>query len=148
MPHYRRRRRRLMAEMNVVPYIDVMLVLLIIFMVTSPMLSLTEGVEVDLPEVAAQSIETADLGPVVITVDKNGGLFISHDEVVDQALPRDRLLARVVALRRDAPARPVLVRGDREVSHGHIVELMALLRNAGVEKVGLVTRPPEDGATP
>ena len=140
--HRYHRPRRLMAEMNVVPYIDVMLVLLIIFMVTSPMLSLTQGVEVDLPTVAVDGeAAESEVTPVVISVDVNGDFYLTYDTHVDEPVTLDILGPRVVALLRD-PRRTVLVRGDASVSHGRVVELMALLQDLGVGKVGVMTRKP------
>jgi biopolymer transport protein TolR len=140
-----RRRRRLMAEMNVVPYIDVMLVLLIIFMVTSPMLTLTQGVEVDLPKVASKAVPRDDsAGPVIVTVNAAGAFFVTYDETANDPVTLESLLPRVAALRLAAPKRAVLVRGDAAVSHGKVVELMAALQSAGVDRVGVVTRQPEE----
>ncbi|MEM7016875.1 MAG: protein TolR [Pseudomonadota bacterium] len=138
------RRKHVIAEMNVVPYIDVMLVLLIIFMVTSPLLLLTEGVDVELPEVAAKTIETQDKGPVVISVDALGKFFMTYDTQTDQPVTLDVMLARVTAMLRDQPDRRILVRGDRRVQHGEIVKLMAILQQSGVRGVGLMTQSPDD----
>ncbi|MCP4696765.1 MAG: ExbD/TolR family protein [Gammaproteobacteria bacterium] len=143
----KRRRRRHIAEMNVVPYIDVMLVLLIIFMVTSPMLKLTEGVEVDLPKAASKAVPPSGVrGPIIVTVDAEGNFSLAYSEQegsAGAAISARVLLTRVTALLRVQPDRQVLVRGDAAVSHGRVVQLMVLLRNAGVSKAGLLTESPK-----
>ena len=132
-----RKRRRRMSDMNVVPYIDVMLVLLIIFMITSPLL--TQSVNVELPSVKqAESIESQKQKKLIIVTINALGQFFLEDE---QPLPMETLLARVIAKLRLAPNSPILVRGDAKVAYGNVVELMASLQEAGVEKVGLLTKP-------
>ncbi len=137
--HYRRRRRH-MAEMNVVPYIDVMLVLLIIFMITSPLL--TRSVEVELPAVQqAEAVKTEDINFVIITINAQNQLFLNDDK---QVLTTQDLLIKVVALTRFTPNSQVLIKGDHRLSYGKVVKLMAILREAGVEKVGLLTKIQKD----
>ena len=143
-------RKKPMSEINVVPYIDVMLVLLIIFMITAPLLS--QGVNVELPKLTSEPlIPELDNPPVVISVDKEGNYYIAFggDTVEDQEKPVDAqiLINRVAALIRYAEAqkRPktrVFVKGDTNVPYGRVVELMSILQNAGVEGVGLITEPP------
>ena len=133
-----RRSRRLMGEINVVPYIDVMLVLLIIFMVTAPMLS--QGIKVDLPQAAAEPIEPDDLEPLLLSVDAAGGLYLNLGDP-EQALPSGRVLEIATAALRREPERPVLVKADRAVPYGRVVEGMVLLQQAGAKKVGFVTEP-------
>ncbi len=131
--HYRKRRRH-MAEMNVVPYIDVMLVLLIIFMITSPLL--TRSVEVELPAVRqAEIVGTESINFIIITINAQGQLFLDKDEQTTQ-----ELLVKVVALTRFTPNSQVLIKGDHRLSYGAVVKLMSVLREAGVEKVGLLTK--------
>jgi biopolymer transport protein TolR len=127
-----------MSEINVVPYIDVMLVLLIIFMVTAPMLS--QGVKVELPKTGASPIEPSDLEPLVLSVDAQGRMFLNLGDP-DAALPRERLLELSTAALRREPARPVLVKADKAVPYGRVVEGMVLLQQAGAQKVGFVTQP-------
>ncbi len=134
-----RGRRRLMAEINVVPYIDVMLVLLVIFMITAPML--TQGVQVDLPQAASEPVPAAELEPLVVTVDAQGRYYLNVGEDPRQPLTQEVLLHRVAAVLRRQPRTPVLVRGDAEASYGQVVRVMALLQRAGVRGVGLLTRP-------
>jgi biopolymer transport protein TolR len=133
-----RRGRRLMGEINVVPYIDVMLVLLIIFMVTAPMLS--QGIKVDLPRAAAEPIEPDDLEPLVLSVDPAGEMYLNLGDP-QQALAPERLLELATASLRREPERPVLVKADRAVPYGRVVEGMVLLQRAGASKVGFVTDP-------
>ena len=139
----RRRGRKLMSEINVVPYIDVMLVLLIIFMVTAPMLS--QGIKVDLPQAAAEPIEPDDLEPLLLSIDREGLLYLNLGNP-KQALEPERLLEVASAALRREPARPVLVKADRAVPYGRVVEGMVLLQQAGAKKVGFVTEPLPAGA--
>jgi biopolymer transport protein TolR len=127
-----------MGEINVVPYIDVMLVLLIIFMVTAPMLS--QGIKVDLPQAAAEPIQPDDLEPLVLSVDPAGEMYLNLGDP-QQALAPDRLLELASASLRREPERPVLVKADRAVPYGRVVEGMVLLQRAGARKVGFVTDP-------
>lgn len=134
----RQRGRKLMGEINVVPYIDVMLVLLIIFMVTAPMLS--QGIKVDLPQAGAEPIEPDKLEPLLLSVDATGAMYLNLGDP-KLALEPDRLLEVASAALRREPARPVLVKADRAVPYGRVVEGMVLLQQAGAKKVGFVTEP-------
>lgn len=136
-----RMRRRPMAEINVVPYIDVMLVLLVIFMVTAPLL--TQGVKVDLPRAAAEAVEAADGKIIVVSVKGDGSYYLNLSTDPEQALDLETVVARVGALVRLNPAIPVNVGGDRDASYGKVVQLMASLKQVGVQKVGFLTEPPE-----
>ena len=139
-----RAHRRLVGEINVVPYIDVMLVLLVIFMITAPLLS--QGIEVDLPEADTRPVDTRDHEPVVLTVNARGELFLDAGGDPRQAIQADEVQRRVaVLLRRDA-ATPVLVRADARVPYGEVVKAMALLQAAGASKLGFLTDPPSTGA--
>ena len=133
-----RRGRKLMGEINVVPYIDVMLVLLIIFMVTAPMLS--QGIKVDLPKAAAEPIQPDKLEPLLLSVDAAGQMYLNLGDP-RRALDPDRLLGVAQAALRREPERPVLVKADRAVAYGRVVEGMVLLQRAGAKKVGFVTEP-------
>jgi biopolymer transport protein TolR len=139
----RRKRRKLKAEINVVPYIDVMLVLLIIFMVTAPLLNL--GVDIELPQSNAKPLEQAK-DPVVIAVDAEGHYFLTLEGVPKEAIAADALVAKVSAFVRNNPEVPVLVAGDQEVGYGTVYEVMVLLQQAGVAKVGLMSQPSDAGA--
>ena len=130
-----------MSEINVVPYIDVMLVLLIIFMVTAPLLS--QGVIVDLPQAPSAPLPQNEKEPVIVNVDKNGNFFINYGENQDDPVVPNILVARVTALLKYQPDIPVLVGGDTNVPYGHIIQLMTLLQKSGVPSVGMITDPPE-----
>ena len=131
-----------MAEINVVPYIDVMLVMLVIFMITAPLL--TQGVKVDLPEASADPLEDADKEPVIVNVDAAGNLYLSVGNTPDQPIDADTLVNNVAAVLRRQPGKSVLVRGDHAVDYGTVVSAMVLLQQAGAPRVGLVTEPPEE----
>ncbi|MEZ5465958.1 MAG: protein TolR [Lysobacteraceae bacterium] len=140
---YRRRKRKLKAEINVVPYIDVMLVLLIIFMVTAPLLNL--GVDIELPQSNAKPIEQVK-DPVIISVDEAGNYFLTLEGAVREPIDADGLATKVAAFVRQNPNVPVLVGGDTRVDYGTVYEVMVLLQSAGVGKVGLMSQPrPEEG---
>ena len=131
-----RHRRKPMAEINVVPYIDVMLVLLVIFMVTAPLL--TPGVKVDLPQAAASAVDDPDRETLVVTVDRKGKLFLDEREIGAAALQ-----SKVAAILRVRPQTPVLIRGDRQAAYNDVVQTMVLLQAAGAPSVGLVTQSPD-----
>jgi biopolymer transport protein TolR len=134
-----------MGEINVVPYIDVMLVLLVIFMVTAPMLS--QGIKVDLPKAAAEPIEPDDLEPLVLSIDREGRLYLNLGDADAPQSPERVLEVAAAALRRE-PERPVLVKADTAVAYGRVVEGMVLLQQSGAKKVGFITEPSADGARP
>jgi len=136
-----RLRRRPISEINVVPYIDVMLVLLVIFMVTAPLI--TQGVKVDLPQADAEVIASESSEPVVITVDQFGDLYLDVGEDKNQPVDRETLLVRVRAVLQYNPNVPILVKGDSAVDYGRVVEAMVLAQAAGAPSVGLITVPPE-----
>jgi biopolymer transport protein TolR len=129
-----------MAEINVVPYIDVMLVLLIIFMVTAPMLM--QGVKVDLPEANAAPVDNQDSEPLIVSVKSSGELFLNLGSGEDQSLSLATIKQRVAVIMRRNPNKPVLVWGDRAVAYGEVVTLMTALQEAGAPSVGLVTESP------
>ncbi|MGP9643996.1 MULTISPECIES: protein TolR [unclassified Halomonas] len=130
-----------MGEINVVPFIDVMLVLLVIFMITAPML--TQGVQVDLPQVSSEPIDTQDSDPIIISVDREGGYFITLGED-STSVSLEQISERVSAILQRRPGTPVMVRGDQGVQYGQIVLLMSTLQRSGVENVGLLSEPPQD----
>ena len=133
-----RKRRKLQAEINVVPYIDVMLVLLIIFMVTAPLLNL--GVDIQLPQSAAKSIQN-DKEPAVISVDQDGKYFLTLGATKREPIDADTLVKKISAFVRENPQLPVLVAGDQRADYGKIYQAMVLLQTAGVPKVGLMSQP-------
>ena len=134
-------RKKPMSAINVVPYIDVMLVLLIIFMITAPLLS--QGVKVDLPQAPSEPMPAEDREPVVISVDSAGNFFINYGENQDQPIDPQTLSNRVGALLKYQPGIPVYLKGDQSVPYGRVVEAMAMLQRVGVKGVGLITDPPE-----
>jgi biopolymer transport protein TolR len=134
-------KRKPMSEINVVPYIDVMLVLLVIFMVTAPML--TQGVKVDLPETTSEPIQSdKDVESIIVSIDTNGAYYLEvggeTGDPMDLAQVRDQV-AKILSQRSQGE---VLVRGDEHVDYGTVVRLMAELQNAGATGVGLITEPP------
>ncbi len=134
------KKRKLMAEINVVPYIDVMLVLLIIFMVTAPLL--TQGIKVELPKAGAEPIEdVSDQPPLVVSVDATGNLYINVGDDEDEPVTGKDIVARVAAVLRNRPNTPVLVKADRAVAYGNVVGAMVLLQQGGADNVGFVTDP-------
>lgn len=128
-------KRKSMAEINIVPYVDVMLVLLVIFMVTAPLL--TQGVQIDLPQAKSDPLPPDQKPPVVVTIDAKGLLFLENAKV---PLPAADLAVQVQAALKQDPARAVLVRGDKNVDYGQVMAAMVLLKKAGVAKVGLMTQ--------
>lgn len=134
-----RGKRKPMAEINVVPYIDVMLVLLIIFMATAPMLM--QGVKVDLPEASSDPVENQDSEPLIVSVNAGGELFLNlgnEKQVLALATIKDRV-SKVI---KRNPNKPVLIWGDEAVSYGEVVTVMVALQQAGAPSVGLVTENP------
>ncbi len=135
----RRQRRKPMAEINVVPYIDVSLVLLVIFMITSPLL--LTGVNVDLPRAESKAIETGKVPPIVVTIKAEGELLLDMGNHVDMPVNSETLRDSVLAAVNEKPGRSVLIRGDQSVEYGKVITVMAALKQAGVPSVGLMTQP-------
>ena len=136
-----RLRRRPMSEINVVPYIDVMLVLLVIFMITAPLLS--QGVKVELPKVSSEPLPLSDKEPVIVNIDQAGLIYINYGDNQDQPISRQQLLDRVTALLKYEPGIPIFIGGDSGVAYGHVVGIMSLLQQAGAPSVGMLTDPPQ-----
>lgn len=136
-------RRKPMAEINVVPYIDVMLVLLVIFMVTAPML--TQGVKVDLPETTSDPIQQdKDVESITVSVDSNGAYFLEVGDRASDPMALDELREQVGKILSQRPSSEVMVRGDEFVDYGVVVRLMAELQAAGASGIGLITDTPQD----
>jgi biopolymer transport protein TolR len=133
------RGRRLMGEINVVPYIDVMLVLLIIFMITAPLL--TQGVKVELPKAGAEPLKSENSLPMVLSVDREGRLSLNIGGDPKAILDPDAVSARATAALRRNPDLQVLVKADTHVEYGSVVRAMVILQQAGAKKVGFVTDP-------
>ncbi|HRD73124.1 MAG: protein TolR [Lysobacteraceae bacterium] len=136
-----RKKRKLKAEINVVPYIDVMLVLLIIFMVTAPLLNL--GVDIELPQSNAKPVETQK-DPIVVEVTSDGRYFLTLQKAASEELDADTLVAKVGAFVRQNPEVQVLIAGDTRTDYGTVYQGMVLLQQAGVARVGLMSKPAED----
>lgn len=132
-----RRRRKAMAEINVVPYIDVTLVLLIIFMITTPLLNL--GVEVSLPESNANTV-SIETEPVIINIDENGQFFLSKGGEFE-AIDETQLEVKLAAFLRADKKLPVLIGADRKVDYGRAYEALVVAQKAGALKVGLISDP-------
>jgi len=136
------RRRKLMGEINVVPYIDVMLVLLIIFMITAPLL--TQGIQVELPDANAQPLDPEllkDREPLVLSVDRDGHYYLNIGGDEDAAIEADEVLRRAAAVLGRDKGTPVLIKADERVPYGRVVQGMVLLQQAGARKIGFLTDP-------
>ena len=133
------RKRRSVSEINVVPYIDVMLVLLIIFMVTAPLLK--QGVDVDLPTAPANPLDVDSPEPIVITVDRQGLMYLNIAVDPDSDISGEAMVRQVKAALSREPKRPVMVRGDANGPYQNVVGTLVLLQQANVDSVGLVTEP-------
>jgi len=134
------KKRRAVSEINVVPYIDVMLVLLIIFMITAPIVQ--QGVEVELPKLAANSLPPDQQEPVILTVSKTGEYYLNIGDNLKKPVSDDVVTNRIALVLKQKPQTPVLVRGDKDADYGSVTTAMVLLQSAGVEKVGLMTEQP------
>lgn len=134
--------RRPMSEINVVPFIDVMLVLLVIFMITTPLLS--QGVKIELPETEAKAIPPEQKEPLIVTVDAKGDFYLNISSKPNQPVTArvlSNLATTQLAPTGTAEQRPVLVRGDKNTNYGKVIEAMAILQKAGAKSVGLITQP-------
>lgn len=138
---YQRKKRRPVAEINVVPYIDVMLVLLIIFMVTAPLV--TQGVKVDLPKAQAEPLKDESNQPLIASIDASGQYFLNIGDTQDEPLTAVDLATLVAAQLKLNPETPVVVKGDGAVPYNSVIQLMVLLQRAGAPSVGLMTDLPE-----
>jgi len=134
------KKRRAVCEINVVPYIDVMLVLLIIFMITAPIVQ--QGVEVELPKLTANSLPPDQQEPVILTVSKTGEYYLNIGDNLKKPVSDEVITQRIALVLKQKPTTPILVRGDKEVDYGAVTTAMVLLQSAGVEKVGLMTEQP------
>ena len=137
----RRRKRKLKAEINVVPYIDVMLVLLIIFMVTAPLLNL--GVDIQLPQSTARAVQSQK-EPILISVDENGTLYLTLGNSPRESADVDTLVRKITAFVHQNPEVPVWIAGDSRAAYGKVYAILPALQQAGVTKVGLMSRPVQE----
>ena len=135
----KRFQKKRMSEINVVPYIDVMLVLLTIFMITAPML--TEGYRVQLPEARAKAVAKTKQPPIVVSIDASGRLYVNLGDSPNKSVTSNVLIARVVARRKQYPDLPILIQGDVAADYGKVINAMSILNEAGVENFSLITKP-------
>ncbi len=135
------RRRKYMAEINVVPYVDVTLVLLVIFMITAPLFH--EGVEVELPKAPAKQLEKIEKNqnPLIVSVDRFGQIFVNRSDSPKRPVADDSFRNQIKELLSDKQDDLVYVRGDKDVDYGRVVSVMVMLQDAGAENVGLITDP-------
>ena len=141
-------RRKPMSEINVVPYIDVMLVLLVIFMATAPLL--TQGVSVDLPEAPSDAITDTESDPLVVSMRRDGGLFMNTGVVANRRAGDNGTRVTIFSLQEQAakilrarPEVPVYIKADQSLNYGEVVRVMTVLQKAGAQSVGLITDPPD-----
>lgn len=139
----KQKRHRQLAEINVVPYIDVMLVLLVIFMVTAPLLF--QGVNVNLPAATAKPVDSKPPEPIILSIDAGGNYYLNITQHPTQTIPAQDLFSRVAAELKisQGSQRQVLLKGDKSVAYGKIMQAMVLLQRAGAQTVGLITQPDE-----
>lgn len=141
----RRNRKGPIAEINVVPYIDVMLVLLVIFMITAPLLS--QGVQVNLPQASAKPLTAKEKEPIIVSVDASGNYYLNisanPSQPIDAVALTNQVTAELQTSNQSSSQRPVLIKGDQSVDYGKVMQAMVLLQRAGAETVGLITKPPE-----
>lgn len=128
-------RGRLVSDINVTPLVDVMLVLLIIFMVTAPMM--TQGLDINLPETTAKSLRQEDK-PIVVTIDKEGAVSISNIPLARQLMVQE--LKKSYEVNKN---QPIFIRADKDVAYGHVITVMADIKSVGFDKIGMITKPPE-----
>lgn len=133
-------KKKLKAEINVVPMIDVMLVLLIVFMIAAPMM--TQGIKVELPKAAADPVDTKDDEPITVSIKQDGSYYIEAGGDPEKARPLDEVKSIVKKILAEKPDTLVFVQADRRVQYGSVVELMAELKVSGAPSVGLITEPP------
>lgn len=138
----KRKPTKMIVEMNVVPYIDVMLVLLVIFMITAPMI--TYGVKVELPKVTNAKIidNNQDKSPLIVSIKENGDLFMVENNK-EKKLSLKEIVIKLKSHKKVTPDRKAFIRGDHKVEYGEVVRIMSMLQNQGIEKVGLITKEPE-----
>lgn len=141
-----RKRSGLLAEINVVPYIDVMLVLLVIFMITAPLL--TQGVSVNLPQASSKALPPKTVEPIIVSVDQTGQYYMNIEQSPNQSINAQQLMVDISAALQLAQQkheqRDVYVKGDRNANYGAVMQAMVLLQKAGVDNVGLITEPDEN----
>ncbi len=125
--------RQIMSQINVTPFVDVMLVLLVIFMITAPMMQ--QGMQVNLPKTESKAMEVKD-NPVIVSIDRSGRAFIEKEEI-----PQGQLKSRLAAMFSSRSKKEVFLKADRDVPYGEVVKAMSEIKGAGVERLGMLTEP-------
>ncbi|MFL2706196.1 MAG: protein TolR [Gammaproteobacteria bacterium] len=137
----KRRNRKLLSEINVVPYIDVMLVLLVVFMVAAPLM--VQGVLVNLPETTSELLPREKNDPLIVSIKEDGVFFLETESTKNEPLNSQMLSEKVTKILSSNPSLQVVVRGDGKVRYQKVMELMSILQSSGAENVGLITQPPQ-----
>ena len=135
----RQSKKKLLAEINIVPYIDVMLVLLVIFMISAPLM--VQGIQVNLPQASSEALPVKNNEPLIVTIDKNGGVFLEVDSSKDKLLTLDELNISVTKIFEANPNLQVVIRGDAQVEYEKVMSVMAELQMAGATDIGLISKP-------
>ena len=135
------KRRNLISDINVVPYIDVMLVLLVVFMVAAPLM--VQGVLVNLPETTSELLPRERSDPLIVSIKEDGVFFLEMEATKNEPLNSQMLSEKVSKILSSNPSLQVVVRGDGEVKYQKVMELMSILQSSGAENVGLITQPPQ-----
>lgn len=128
--------KKLVSDINVTPLVDVMLVLLIIFMITAPMMN--QGLDVDLPETTTKSLRQKE-DPIIVTIDKEGSIMLKKTDVT-----RPLLKQQLMQFSREEKDNPIYLKADKNVAYGLVVAVMADIKDAGFDKLGMITQPPEE----
>ena len=133
------KRRNLISDINVVPYIDVMLVLLVIFMISAPLM--VQGIQVNLPQASSEALPVTNNEPLIVSIDKNGELFLETDSTKDKSLSLEELNFSVTKIFESNPNLQVVIRGDGKVQYEKVMTVMAELQMAGATDIGLISKP-------
>ena len=133
------KRRNLISDINVVPYIDVMLVLLVIFMISAPLM--VQGIEVNLPEASSEALPVKNNEPLVVSIKKDGSIYLETDSTKDRSLTVDEMSKLVGKIFENRPGLQVIIRGDGEVKYDRVMKVMAGLQLAGANDIGLISKP-------
>ena len=133
------KRRNLISDINVVPYIDVMLVLLVIFMISAPLM--VQGIEVNLPEASSEALPVKNNEPLVVSIKKDGSIYLETDSTKDRSLTIDEMSKLVGKIFENRPGLQVIIRGDGEVKYDRVMKVMAGLQVAGANDIGLISKP-------
>ncbi|MCP5463761.1 MAG: protein TolR [Deltaproteobacteria bacterium] len=128
-----------LSEINIIPLVDIMLVLLIIFMVTAPMMQ--EGIDINLPEVSAEAVDVAE-EDFILSVARDGEIYLNEDK--DQKFAVNSIEPRLMEAFKDKPKKILYLKADNTIRYGYIMEVMAACRRAGVEQIGMITQTPEE----